>query len=239
MKPPELEGPFNPLDSRQRNERLHRFAHALKNRMGGVWQAASLLHAMPQGPERDMLLAMAEKNYFNAARELEQLLDDFQVPRGVGTLRRERTSLSPLLDRCIGQVAFRTVKKEQRVDFTAAGNPEVEGDSQLLEQLFGALLSNASKFSPKGTAINVHLGVEDGQAVVAVTDRGAGLTEADLQEVFIRFALLSTRSTDGESQARSTLGRAKQWAEAHGGSLEVRSDGPGQGSVFTVRLPLA
>ncbi|HRO40827.1 MAG TPA: hypothetical protein PLZ25_13010, partial [Flavobacteriales bacterium] len=58
-------------DDDQRNERLHQFAHALKNRLGSIWQAAALLHDLPEGPERRLLLDLAEKNYFQGARELE------------------------------------------------------------------------------------------------------------------------------------------------------------------------
>ena len=53
----------------ERDERLHQFSHALKNRLGSLWQAASMLHDLPEGPERHQLLAMAEKNYFMAPHD--------------------------------------------------------------------------------------------------------------------------------------------------------------------------
>ncbi|MBZ0207238.1 MAG: HAMP domain-containing histidine kinase [Flavobacteriales bacterium] len=236
---PDQDEHFDPNKPHQREERLHRFSHALKNRLGSIWQAASMLHDLPEGPERAMLVAMAEKNYFAGARELEQLMEDFAVPRGITQLQRAPVELAPLLERCIASIGFRTEKKAQKVRFA---NPEaitVEGDAHVLEQLFEALLSNASKFSPKGSVIELDLRTDAGFALIEVRDHGCGLTETDLHDLFTRYAMLSTRSTDGESQARGTLARAKQWATAHGGSLSATSAGPGHGSQFSVRLPLS
>ena len=231
------QAPFDPCNAPLRDERLHRFSHALKNRLGSLWQAAAMLHDLPEGPERAQLLAMAEKNYFNGARELEGLMDDFSVPRGISKLHRAPVELKGLLEQCIGNVAFRTEKKNQHVSFQADDAISMDGDRQVLEQLFEALLSNASKFSPKGSTIEVTAKCNAGDVLVEVKDQGVGLTEEDLQEVFTRYAILSSRSTDGESQARSTLARAKQWAEAHGGDLTAACSGTGRGCSFSVRLP--
>lgn len=238
--PLEQNAPFNPEDLEQRHERLHVFSHALKNRLGSIWQAAVMLAGLPEGPDRDEVLAMAEKNYFTGARELERLMDDFEVPRGVGRIRRQAIDPKQLLERCVELVDFRTSRKEQEIRLRAMDLPTtVEGDPQVLEQLFEALLSNASKFSPHGAVIELDASMDQGRLVVLVRDHGVGLSPADLEEVFVRYAMLGSRSTDGESQARSTLARARQWAEAHGGSLSATSQGPGSGSLFTVVLPLA
>jgi signal transduction histidine kinase len=113
------QAPFDPCNAPLRDERLHRFSHALKNRLGSLWQAAAMLHDLPEGPERAQLLAMAEKNYFNGARELEGLMDDFSVPRGISKLHHAPVELKSLLEQCIGNVAFRTEKKNQHVSFQA------------------------------------------------------------------------------------------------------------------------
>lgn len=236
---PERNGNFNPLDEASRNERLHAFSHALKNRLGSIWQAAAMLAGLPEGPEREQLLAMAEKNYFAGARELEDLMEDFTVPRGIGTLRPEPFEPVALLERCIRNVDFRTVKKGQEIRFTPNELPaSITGDKQVLEQLIEALLSNASKFSPKGAPIELNAWSDAGNWIVEVIDHGVGLSATDLDKVFTRYAMLSSRSTDGESQARSTLARAKQWAEAHGGKLTASSPGPGAGASFRMVVPL-
>lgn len=235
---PEHRQRIDPDDSGQRNERLHQFAHGLKNRLGAIWQAATMLHDLPEGPERGQLLAMAEKNYFQAARELEGLMDDLKVPRGITTLRTAPVDMLPLVERCIANVEYRTTGKQQHIQLQARALPLLNADPEVLGQLVEALFSNASKFSPAGSVIEVALHPEGGHALLEVRDHGVGLTAEDLQDIFTRYAMLSSKSTHGESQARSTLARARQWAVLHGGSLVARSDGRNLGSTFSLRLPL-
>ena len=236
---PDEAAAFDPCNAPERDERLHRFSHALKNRLGSLWQAATMLHDLPEGPERAQLLAMAEKSYFNGARELESLMDDFSVPRGISKVQRAPVELKGLLEHCIGNIAYRTEKKNQHVVLHADEVISLNGDRHILEQLFEALLSNASKFSPKGSSIQVTAKRHAGEVFVEIQDQGVGLTKEDLQDVLKRYVILSSRSTDGESQARSTLARAGQWAQAHGGTLTATSSGTGKGSCFSVRLPWA
>ena len=220
------------------HERLHRFSHDLKNKMGGLWQALKLLQDLPSGPERDELLVFAERSYFSGAQAVEKLMDDLAVPRGSEKLHKEDLELSILVEKCINGIVFRTQKKDQQVKLEAGSTVQFQGDRELLRNIFEALLSNASKFSPPGSVIHVRIISEDGQARIEVADRGVGLTEEDLGEVFTRYALLTSRSTAGESQARGTLSRVRQWVKAHGGEIGAQSDGPGKGTKFTVWLPL-
>ncbi len=217
--------------------RLHRFSHDLKNKMGGLWQALKLLQDLPDGPERDELLVFAERSYFSGAQAVEKLMDDLAVPRGSEKVHEEEVELTLLLEQCIAGVAFRTQKKRQPVEFEAAPI-HLHGDREFLRNIFEALLSNASKFSPPGSPIHVRATSDGEYARIDVEDTGAGLTKEDLGEIFSRYALLSSRSTAGESQARGTLSRVRQWVKAHGGDITAQSEGPGKGSKFTVRLPL-
>lgn len=236
--PPEKQDSFDPGNRSERDERLHRFSHELKNRLGSLWQATTLLRGTNTPAERDLLVEMAEKSYFQGARALEELLDDFDVARGVPTLHRTRVDLVPLIQECIQAISFRCERKNQQVKLQGLPKLEVHGDADLLKELFTALLSNACKFAPSGATTTVTVEQEGECARVSVTDQGVGLTPEDIEQVFVRYAVLSSRSTNGESQARSTLGRALPWARAHGGDLRVQSGGSGKGTTFTVELPL-
>jgi signal transduction histidine kinase len=231
------EGFSIPGSSEELHARLHRFSHDLKNKMGGLWQALKLLQDLPEGPERDELLVFAERSYFSGAQAVEKLMDDLAVPRGNEKLRKEDVDLTALMGQCIEGTAFRTQKKEQQVVLKAVP-VHLQGDRELLRNIFEALLSNASKFSPPGSPVQVHLTVAGNLVRIEVEDHGVGLTEDDLGEVFTRYALLSSRSTAGESQARGTLARVRQWVKAHDGEIAAQSAGPGKGTRFTVRLPL-
>jgi signal transduction histidine kinase len=224
---------------RQVDERLHAFSHDVKNKLGALWQAAQLLAELPPGPDRDALLGLAEKSHFEAARRLEELLDGFGVPRGTETARPQPLELRPVLDKAIAAMAFRTGPKQQRFEVHADGSQRVMADPALVQRCVEALLSNACKFSPAGAVIHLSVRAVATHLHLRVQDPGTGLTPEDLQMVFVRYAMLSSKSTAGESQARSTLQRARQWAQAQGGNITAESAGPGSGSIFALTLPLA
>lgn len=223
----------------QVDERLHAFSHDIKNKLGALWQAAQLLAELPPGPDRAALVLLAEKSHFEAARRLEELLDGFGVLRGTETARPQPMALRPMLDKAIAVMAFRTGPKQQCFEVHAEGDHRVMADPALAQRCVEALFSNACKFSPPGAVIRITARAAGKDLHLLVQDPGTGLPPEDLQQVFVRYAMLSSRSTAGESQARSTLQRARQWAHAQGGNITAHSAGPGMGCTFTLTLPLA
>lgn len=224
--------------SPQQAERLHRFAHDLRNRLAALNQAAGEL-AGADADARAELLGFVEQQYFKAMRACEDLLDDMEVDRGVGELKRERIELGALVHSEIGKLSHRFERKEQPVTVTCSEPVFVHADPHWTGMLVGALLSNASKFSHPRQEISVSIGLHEGVARLDVRDSGIGLAADQLVQVFSRYALLRGKPTAGEAQGRSTLARARQWAEAHGGTLTATSDGEGRGACFTLRLPLS
>jgi signal transduction histidine kinase len=115
--------------------------------------------------------------------------------------------------------------------------PPVEGDRERIAQVIGNLLSNAVKFTPPGGRVAVRTFVADGAAVLEVADTGIGIPQAEQERLFERFF----RSTTATRQAIPGTGLglviAKAIAEAHGGSLAVRS-AEGEGACFRLELPL-
>ena len=230
-------GPSKEAATPAQAERLHHFAHDLRNRLAGIQQVLTQLDDVAQS-DRAQLIEFAEQQYFRAMRSTEELLDAFAVERGVGVLSFVTIDLHAVVTDALAALQHRFERKSQLVVIGMDENVHVPGDVHWLRELILALLSNASKFGASAGVIRVHLRKEPAHAVLIVADDGAGLDTDDLAHVFDRYAWLKSRSTAGEAQGRSTLGRAKQWAEAHNGSLVAQSDGPGKGSQFTLRLPL-
>lgn len=229
-----------PAATAEQAERLHVFAHDIKNRLTGMWEMLRMLRGTgPLDDEREELIGFAERSYLGAQRDVEDLLDDLHVERGLSVISTEAFELGRIVQQAMGAEAYRTAKKEQQVLLSGALDAQGSGDPQLTQRILQAMISNASKFSPRGSVIQVTINTAE-VATISVTDNGVGLSPADLEQVFIRYALLGTRSTDGEPQARGTLARARQWAAAQGGQLSASSAGPGHGSRFdlTVRLIL-
>jgi CheY-like chemotaxis protein len=114
----------------------------------------------------------------------------------------------------------------------------VAGDPVRLTQVFANLLNNAAKYTNHGGQITVSTRHEDGDAVVRVKDNGIGIAPALLSQVFDMFMQVdrSTRRSQGGLGIGLTLVRSL--VGMHGGTVEARSAGPGQGSEFIVKLPL-
>ena len=108
-------------------------------------------------------------------------------------------------------------------------------DPYLLDHIFTNLLSNAVKYSPDGCKIEVKGWMEDEQFLVSIRDHGIGISDNDVPRIFERFFRTSTLT--GIAGTGIGLYLVKQLVELHGGSIEVESV-EGEGSTFTVRLPI-
>lgn len=221
------------------SERLHTFAHGIKNKLGALWEALRMIKDGVPGAGSEELLAFAEGAFFGAQRDIESLLDDMHVDRDITVQQMAPLSLSGIVREALERNVHRFTRKEQHVELHLSPDTMVIGDAHWLLRIIDALLSNASKFSPRGTTIHVTVETLDHTGRVIVTDNGTGMSAEDLQLVFTRYAMLSSRATDGEQQMRSTLARARQWAEANGGSLRASSPGKDKGSTFELSLALA
>jgi CheY-like chemotaxis protein len=115
----------------------------------------------------------------------------------------------------------------------------IAGDPVRLTQVFANLLNNAAKYTNHGGVIRVTTRRDGGEAVVSVKDNGIGIAPNLLSQVFDMFMQVdrSTRRSQGGLGIGLTLVRSL--VSMHGGSVEAKSDGPGLGSEFIVRLPLA
>jgi two-component system, OmpR family, sensor histidine kinase SenX3 len=114
----------------------------------------------------------------------------------------------------------------------------VRGDQQILSEALGNLVSNAVAYSPRGSQVGIGVKEEAGAVEIAVTDRGIGISEEDQQRVFERFY----RSDQARSRRTGGTGLGlaivKHAVQRHGGEVRLWSR-LGQGSTFTIQLPLA
>ena len=115
--------------------------------------------------------------------------------------------------------------------------PAVRGDRERLAQLVGNLISNALKFTPAGGAVTARAFGQDGEVVFEVEDTGIGIPEVEQDRVFQRFFRSSTATEQAIPGTGLGLVISKAIAEAHGGTIRVRS-APGRGTCFRVELPL-
>jgi CheY-like chemotaxis protein/two-component sensor histidine kinase len=173
-------------------------------------------------------------------RLVDDLLEVSRITRGKIELRKEHVALAgvlraaveasrPLIDAC-GHTLEVGLPDEPLV---------VDGDHVRLAQVFANLLNNSAKYTDRGGRIRVGARREAGEAVVSVSDNGIGITSDLLPRVFDLF----TQGGRAGERAQGGLGigltLVRMLVGMHGGRVEARSAGPGRGSEFIVRLPLA
>lgn len=143
----------------------------------------------------------------------------------VHVARDAAASLAPVME-----------QRAQEVRVTAPPEGvQVYADRPRLAQALGNVLSNALKFSPEGAAIEVTVRQEGAQVAWDIRDHGEGISEADQRHLFERFF-----RGRGDREGGTGLGLpiALAAVQAHGGSISVSSE-PGQGSTFTVLIPIS
>lgn len=115
----------------------------------------------------------------------------------------------------------------------------VLGDAVRLVQVFGNLLENASKYTPDGGEISMHVELRAGSVAVSIADNGIGISAGALPHVFGMFVRDAHASASSAGGLGIGLAVVRELVKAHEGSVSARSDGVNQGSEFSVVLPLA
>ncbi len=181
------------------------------------------------------ILAEAERT----SRLIESLLLLARADAAEAGVQHELTDVSTSLREALDQ--GRSLAAEKQVDLMAdlnSGSAVVRGDGEALRRLFFILIDNAVKFSSSGGQVKVSLEALASHAIVRVADSGIGISEFDQQHIFDRFWRADKVRSRGVGGAGLGLSIARWIVDRHSGSIEVRSRA-GQGSTFTVRIPLA
>jgi signal transduction histidine kinase len=114
----------------------------------------------------------------------------------------------------------------------------IQGDPHRLGQVFSNLLSNSAKYTDPGGTITLTLDCQGGEAEVSVRDTGIGIPPHALEQVFEMFSQVRPDDARSEGGLGIGLSLVRTLTQLHGGSVSASSEGPGTGSVFTVRLPV-
>jgi signal transduction histidine kinase len=161
-----------------------------------------------------------------------------RINTGKIALKTRRLSVHELLDEIAHSMAPAIERKRQRLDVLAPAHAIfVDGDHDRLVQVFVNLVTNASKFTPDGGTIWLKSVTEGDEAVVRVEDTGMGIAPEMLPRIFDLFT--QVQSTESHEGLGIGLAVVKDLVTRHGGTVQVESQGPGKGSEFIVRLPLA
>jgi signal transduction histidine kinase len=134
-------------------------------------------------------------------------------------------------------VELRARDKGLEYDVSSLFDLTVDGDRVKLRQLLTNILDNAVRYTPAGGTVSTTFAIQEGFAVVNITDTGIGIAEEQVPFIFERFYRVDKARSRAEGGAGLGLGIAKHIAESHGGRIEVVSR-VGKGSTFSIFLPL-
>jgi PAS domain S-box-containing protein len=225
---------------RRKNEFLALLAHELRNPLAPISNAVRAIRLRQPGDEHTVVAAadMLERHVAQMARLVNDLLDASRISQGKIALRPATVAIAGVIEEALETVRPLADRMGHQLSVTLPPEPlYVDGDAGRLAQVVGNLLNNACKFTNRGGHVALDVSRAGSDTVIRVRDDGIGIAADDLPGLFDMFVQVDTsleRSRDGLGIGLTLV---KTIVELHGGSIEARSDGPGQGSEFIVRLP--
>ncbi|MGH7725629.1 MAG: ATP-binding response regulator [Candidatus Eiseniibacteriota bacterium] len=226
---------------RRKNEFIAMLAHELRNPLAPIGNALKVLRKAQGNREAvESATEMMERQVAQMVRLVDDLLDASRVSRGRIELRRSRIDLLSAVNDAVeaSRELCRSLNHELEV-LLPDGPLHLEADPLRLTQVVGNLLNNACKFTNQGGHIRLTVAREGNEAVIRVRDNGIGIAADQRTCIFDMFMQVDTSLERTVSGLGIGLTLVKNLVELHGGTVEVESGGPGQGSEFIVRLPIS
>jgi signal transduction histidine kinase len=228
------------LADQRKDEFLATLAHELRNPLAPIRTGLELLGALPpEAARRKAIGAMMDRQMRQLLRLIDDLLEVSRISTGKLVLRRERLDLRRVVEIALESCAPLVSRGGHRLTVSLPDAALwVDGDAARLSQSLSNVVNNAAKYTPDGGCIAVTLARDGGEAVLTVQDSGVGLPADMIGRVFDMFAQVNRSLERAQGGLGIGLALVRSLVTLHGGSVSAASPGPGQGSTFTIRLPL-
>jgi signal transduction histidine kinase len=215
-------------------------AHELRNPLAAISNAVALIGFAGPLPESiGFGMDIINRQTKNLVRLIDDLLDVSRITRGKIQLHKAELDADRVLKDAVAAVRSFLEEREHQLSLSSHPGLMLEADPTRLEQIVVNLLTNAAKYTPSGGRIGLSAGREEAEIVIRVRDNGIGIAPEQLPRMFELFA----QGDRSRARAAGGLGigltLVQKLAELHGGTVQGRSEGPGRGSEFIVRLPAA
>ncbi|MEO7642604.1 MAG: PAS domain-containing sensor histidine kinase, partial [Ramlibacter sp.] len=225
---------------RTKDEFLATLSHELRNPLAPLRNAIALLKAGGASAKSMPVLDMMGRQINHLVRLVDDLLEVSRISRGTFSLRTERVDLASVVRNAVEANTPLIQAGRHSLDVHLPAEPLwLEGDPVRLAQILSNLLNNAATYAEDGGRITVRARREDGQAVISVLDGGVGMEPASVQRMFEMFSRGERDSARSQGGLGIGLALSRRLAQMHNGTLDAHSAGPGKGSEFTMRIPLA
>ena len=226
---------------RRKDEFMALLGHELRNPLAPMRTSLHVLRLhCGDDPVLAQLGAMLERQVGHMVRLVDDLLDVSRITRGKVDLRVETVELADLVSRSVDSVRPFLDERRHRLEVVLPATPvRLNADPARIEQVISNLLSNAGKYTEVGGHVRLTAEARGDHVEVRVRDNGIGIRPEMVSQIFEMF----TQADRVGGRLREGLGLGltlvRSLVEMHGGTVSVSSDGPGRGSEFVVRLPLA
>jgi PAS domain S-box-containing protein len=228
------------IASRTKDEFLATLSHELRTPLNAMlgW-ASMLLSGTLDPPTSARALESIERNTRAQVQLIDDLLDVSRIISGKLRLHVRAVDLIPVIEAALEATRPAAEAKGIQLELALdAGAGPVPGDPDRLQQVFWNLLSNAIKFTPKGGRVRIRLERIDSRVRIRVADTGKGIAPEFLPYIFDRFRQAESPTTRTQGGLGLGLAIVRHLVDLHGGTVRADSAGEGQGSTFTLELPV-
>lgn len=226
-------------NDRRKNEFLAMLSHELRSPLSPILNSVQLL-GMNQGTAetRQLAVEIIERQVKHLTRLVDDLLDISRITTGRFRLQKSCVCINRVLDQVIERSRPMVERKRQQLRISLPELPIwLEGDEARLEQIFGNLINNSSKYTDDEGLIELSVKATGGQVSVEIQDNGIGMSPELLPRIFDMFSQADESLERSEGGLGIGLALVQKLVEMHHGTINVQSGGIGGGSTFCVCLP--
>jgi CheY-like chemotaxis protein len=226
--------------NQRKDEFLAMLAHELRNPLAPIRNAAQILNVHASGkPQLEWVRAVIERQTRHLVRLVDDLLDVSRMVRGQIVLQKSPVELGEIVRHAVETSRPLIRMRKHRLDVRLPDEAlRLNADLTRMAQVLANLLNNAAKYTDEGGQIVLEAGCDGDEVTICVRDNGPGISPALLPQVFDMFTQADRTLDRAQGGLGIGLTLVKRLVEMHGGSVEARSEGLGQGAEFVVRLPL-
>ena len=225
---------------RRKDEFLATLAHELRNPLAPIRTGIELLKfaGSDMATIEEIRTTMAGQTQ-QLVRLVDDLLDISRITSGKVTLKKEQVELLAVLRSATEATESVIEAASHQLTLSLPAKPVlIDGDPTRLAQIFSNLLTNAARYTENGGTIHISAEVKEANLLLSVRDSGIGIPAEMLTRIFDMFTQVNQSLERSHSGLGIGLTLVKRLVEMHGGTIEARSEGLGQGSEFRVQLPI-
>ncbi len=226
--------------NRAKDEFISVISHELRTPLNAIAGWSRILRANHLTAEkRHSALEKIEKNLRHQTELIDNMINYSEMVTDASGMKRQKFVVSEIFNEVFEEL--KPLAEEKHIGFeknNTLNGCVIAGDKQKIRNLFGNILSNAVKFTPKGGTINVELFRKDGEVELLVHDNGVGIGNEFLPHIFEQFRQADSTTTRKHGGIGLGLAISKHIVELHNGTIEARSKGEGEGTTVVVKIPI-